>query len=347
MKRITALLTITLAVTIILYSCGGGGGGGGVSTGTVGLYATDDVSDFKQVNVTLDSVSLLNTGTNATCDLSTTSTPLNLSDLSSTIQLLSVSSCPAAQFNRIHVVFENTLTLMDASDATSSCTFTSFNYNDKNNQPDVITCPSGSNTCTLDINGAVNVLASQPGKLALDFTLKDFVVNNFPGPNCTATMKVSPLDASAISRKGSNEAVTGTISNLNTTTKTFTLTKGNTSFTVNYSNVTQTGIDQLLQFAQNNSLRVQVKASSIDLSTNTIIASAIFVKADGTISGLTATTFTLNGTPFTSINVDYSGAEVEGTLADGTAVEVKLSGFDGANYLAFEVEIELAPGMED
>ncbi len=344
MKKIMALLTVILAATIILYSCGGGGGGG-TSTGTVGLYATDDVSDFKQVNVTVDSVSLLNTGTNASCDLSTTSTLLNLSDLSSTIELLSVSSCPAAQFNRIHVVFENTLTLMDASNTSSTCMFISFNYNDMNNQPDVITCPAGSNTCTLDINGAVNVLAGQPGKLALDFTLKDFVVNNFPGSNCTATMKVSPLDASGMSKKGANEAVTGTISNLDTTAKTFILTKGNTSFTVNYSNVTQTGIDQLLQLAQTDGLRVQVKASSIDLSTNTITASAIFVKIDGTISNLTGTTFTLTFDSNQQITVDYSSAEVEGTLSNGITVEVKLNEFNGTNYLASDVETET--GVED
>lgn len=353
MKKMMALLSIVLTVTSMLYACGGGGGGtstGGIEgpSGTVALFATDakmnDLSGFQQVNVTLDGVSLLSTDMDTTCDLLTTSTFLNLSNLSSTIQLLSVSSCPAAQFNRIHLVFDRSLTLMTGNES-STCTFTSFK--DESNNPNILSC--GANTCSLDINGAVNVLAGQPGKLSLDFVLKDFVVDDFPGPNCTVTMKVSPLNASDMNNREKNrgfkEAVTGNISSLDTTTKTFILEKGNRNFTVNYSGVTETGIDQLLQFAQNNNLKVQVKTSSIDLSDNTIAASAIFVKVEGTVSGLTAATFTLNGAPFTSITVDYSGAEMEGTPANGASVGVKLNGFDGTEYLAFEVEVET--GLED
>lgn len=356
MKKIVVLLAIIVTVTILLYSCGGGGSkgssteAGGETLGTVALFATDakitDLSDFQQVNITLDDVSLLDTGTNATCDLLTTPTSLNLSDLSDTIQLLSISSCHADQFNRIHLVFDKNLYLKTNS-ASSSCSFTSFK--DEKNNPNVLSC-SGS-TCILDINGAVNVFAGQSGKLSLDFVLKDFDVDNFPGSPCTATMKVSSLNASNMEdrekNQGFKEAVTGTISNLSITS--FKLTKGNNAFNVNYSEVTQQGIYQLLQFAQNNGLRVQVKASSIDLTTKTFTASGIFVKVEGTImSGTISTvnTFTLVfGT--NHIIVDFSSAEVEGMLADNTTVEVKLIGFDGTKYIAADVEVENETGVED
>jgi hypothetical protein len=62
------------------------------------------------------------------------------------------------------------------------------------------------------------------------------------------------------------------------------------------------------------------------------------VQVDGTVSDLTATTFNLTFNP--EISVDYTGAEVEGTLAADAKVEVKLFGFDGTSYLAHDVEVE-------
>ena len=349
MKKLIFLLITIFVSSLTFCSCGGGGGDGGTSTGTMALFATDaptpDLSGFQQVDVPVNSVSLLNTGTSAACDLSTSQTALNLSDLSDTIQLLSISTCPSTQYNRIHIVFGDSVTLMQ-NNTTQTCTFTSFK--DENNKVDTLDCNSATRTCSIDINGAVNVLASQPGKLALDFTLKDFEVTNFPDQGCTATMKVSPLNASGIEGKEKNEgykeAITGFISNINLGGKTFIIMKNGSSFTVDYSGVTTQGIDQLLQFALDNNLKVQVKSSSIDLSINSIKASAVYIKVEGTIKpgtlNTTNMTFTL---VFDSgeITVDYSTVEVEGTLGDNLAVEAKLVAFDGAKYKAIEVEQEI------
>lgn len=178
--------------------------------------------------------------------------------------------------------------------------------------------------------------------------LKDFEVTNFPDNGCTATMKVSPLNASGIEGKekseGYKEAISGFISTLNLAGKTFIITKNGSNFTVDYSGVTTQGIDHLLQFALDNNLKVQVKSSSIDLSTNSIKASVVYIKVEGTIKpGTLNTTNMTFALVFDSdeITVDYSTAEVEVTLGDNLAVEAKLVAFDGAKYKAIEVEQEI------
>ena len=343
---------IIFAAAITFYACGGGGGGGGggMTSGSLALYVTDDMSNFKQVTTTLNKVQLINTGTSTICDVLTNPVSLDITNLSSVLQLLNVSTCPSGTYNRIHLEFSKGVAVTDAGNTTNTCNFTS--YKDEPNQPNVLQC--SGNICSLDINGAVNVLANQNNKLALDFRLKDFEVNNLTGPNCTVTMKVSPLTASEMDDKakkeGYKEAISGGISNLNTTAKTFVITKHDKTFTVDYSGITtQQNIDQLLQFAQDKNLKVQVKASSIDLDTGTIKASAVYVKIEGTIKqgtlNTTNKTFTLT---FASneLTVDYSSAEVEGALADNVKVAVKLIGVQGTKFKASNVEVEMEMGEE-
>lgn len=355
MKKVIWILPAALLAASLFYACGGGGGGSpSAGSGAIALFATDakveDISGEQEVNVTIDNVSL--TGPSASCSLLTTQTVLNLSHLSDTIQLLSVANCPESEFNRIHIVFEKNLTLMGTTPSGSvfsgSCSFTSFK--DEENRPNALDC--SGNTCSLDVTGAVNVFANHQDKVGLDFVLKDFDLTNFGGANCTATMKVSPLHASDMddrkNSKGFKEAVTGGISDLNATSKTFAITKGHSSFTVNYAGVSQTGLDQLLQFAQTNNLKVQVKTSDIDLSTNTITASSIVVNIEGTIAGLDTTNKTFQTTVGSGqITIDFSSAIVEGTLVNGANVEIKVQGFDGAKYIAKEVEIETGTGLEN
>lgn len=101
-------------------------------------------------------------------------------------------------------------------------------------------------------------------------------------------------------------------------------------------------IDTLLQRAQDDGLRVKVMASQIDLTNHIITTSVIYVKVEGTIASLNPTdhTFTLNYKSAKSIAVDYSSAIVEGVLAEGGWVEVKLYGDNGTNFLASRVEVE-------
>jgi len=362
MRKLLLLCILVFIASILFLACGGGGGGGSSSSGgggtsasgKVALYATDDMSNYHQVISTINKVQIVNTGTGATCDVLTSPVTLDLTNLSSVLQLLNIASCPSGPYNRIHVEFSKSVTVTDNADKTAPCSFAS--YKNEHNQPNTLQC--SGNICSLDINGAVNVLANQNNKLALDFRLKDFEVNNLTGPNnCTVTMKVSPLTASEMDDKTKNEgykeAISGGISNLDTTAKTFVITKHDKTFTVDYSGITtQQNIDQLLQFAQDKNLKVQVKVSSMDLDTGTIKASAVYVKIEGAIKqgtlNTTNKTFTLT---FASneITVDYSSAEVEGALADNVKVEVKLMGVQGTKFLAsnVEVEMEMGEGMED
>jgi hypothetical protein len=346
---VVAASLAVFSFAFLLYSCGGGGGGT-PATGTVGLYLTDkpvnDMSGFKQVIATIDKVQLVNRGSGATCDVLTMPTTVNLANLANVMQLVNVTECTSGPFNRIHIEFDKSVQLMSAQTGTSACSFVSFKDEGHGNQPNTLNC-SGP-LCTLDINGAVNVLANQQNKAALDFSLKDFDVDNFDDPlTCSVTMKVSPLHGGEIEALRHPEAITGLISNLTTSTQTFDLTRGNTTFSVLYSGITATdqpGLDTLLQLAQTDGLRVRVMASNIDFMTRTITATKISVKIEGTVSSLDTTNhvFTLAFKGSNTIAVDYNKASVDGALADGARVQVSLYGNDGTNYLASKVEVEMS-----
>ncbi len=282
MKKMCAIaMTLVLGFSSLLSSChGGGGNNGGTSSSAVGLYLTDDVSSlFSQVTATIDKVQLLNSGSGATCDVLTTPTAVDIAQLANVIQLVNIAQCPAVPYNRIHIEFEKAVVLTSAPTGTTSpCSFISFK--DAGNTPNALSC--SETTCSLDINGAVNVIADDQNKLALDFNLKDFDVAGFGTPSaCAVTMKVSPLHTEDIDALGHPEGITGLISGLSMTDETFTVTRGETAFNVLYSGITmgdQPGLDSLLQRAETDGLRVMVMTQDIDLSTSSIIASEIFVE---------------------------------------------------------------------
>jgi hypothetical protein len=346
MKRnllISAGVVIVLMTSSFLVSCGGGGGssGGGASTGNVALYATDDMSeDYEQVTVSVNSVNLEHTGSGKTCNILTAPVTLDLTDLSSMIQLLDVTACPAVNYNRIHIEFNEQLIVTEKiSDTTATCKFTSYKENGAS--PNVLQCNAG--ICSIDINGAINVFADHNNKVALDFDLKEFEVEDFNSPDCSVTMKVSPLHGNNFNDKhhGYEEGISGNVSNLDSKADSFTLTAKSGTFTISYTNVVIEGIDDILTLAVAGNLKVTVKASTINLDTNAVEASAIYVKVEGTVSSLDAGKFTLTYPTNNTLPVDYSNAEeVEGVLTDGASAEVQINGYDGANYLAREVEVE-------
>jgi hypothetical protein len=319
-----------LIAAMLLHSCGGRADEGTIPSGIVAMYVSDDMSTgYTQVLATINKIDLLNTGSGAFCNVFTGPQTFDITNLAGVLQLVSVGSCTAVPYNRIHIEFAKSVTLTDLAANRSVCNFTS--YMDNSNHPNILSC--GTDTCTLDINGAVNVFANQQNKLALDFDLKNFVVDKISDPEMEAL--------------GHPEAITGLVSNLSTTDHTFTLTRGNATFSVLYSGITTTqqpGIDALLQRAQDDQLRVQVMASQIDCVSRTITASAIYVKVEGTIAAgslnTTNHTFIVSYGSGKSIALDYSPAIVEGILAEGIWVEVKLYGFGGTNFLANRVEVE-------
>lgn len=361
MNRVLAIVLFGALITSgILFSCRGGGNSGVVpatgSLGTVALYLSDDLSSlFSQVTATINRVQLVNTGMGASCDVLTAPVSINIANLANVLQLVAVTQCVPGSFNRFRVQFDKNTHLVSSSTGTgSACSFVSFKNEGSGNQPDVLQCDQKTNICTIDVNGAVNVLAVQNNKLALDFDLRNFEVKDLDTQNCAVTMKVSPL-AMGQMQAVSAEALTGIVSRLDIVNKMFDLTRGNRTFSVLYSGITasaQPGLDSLLARAQDDGLRTRVTTSVIDLGSNRIIASRVGVKVEGTVSDLvTDTTFTVNyGTGGAkTIGVDFSNADVSGILENGSWVDVKLNGQDQAEkaFLADSVEVELPGTMTE
>ncbi len=168
------------------------------------------------------------------------------------MHLITEADCPATSYNRIHIEFGKNFLVEDKEGNESFCSLTS--YKGQGNQPNVLQC--NGEVCTLDINGAVNVLANQKNNVSLNFNLKEFMVKGFGNPEtCTVTVKTSPICGSQGSQgeiQGQPESITGLVSHLSssTSTQTFDLTKGHKTFTVLYSEITssqQPGIYDLLK----------------------------------------------------------------------------------------------------
>ncbi|MFC1523336.1 DUF4382 domain-containing protein [Thermodesulfobacteriota bacterium] len=355
MKIIRWVLIIS-ALLLVAWGCGGGSSSSD-KTGSVSVYVTDDLSDYQQVTATITGVQLLHSGSGEACDLVSEEQVVDIANLADTIQLLETVDCAARSYNRVRLNFVKAVEMMNASGVAATCDFTS--YKESGNGPkNALSCTGDD--CSLDITGAVNVIANTTNPFALDFDLKDFVVADFGLPGCGVTMKVSPLNKNDMDDKKANgyrEGVTGYISILNTTEETFTLTtKRGEAFTVDYSQslydgLGQPGMEELLLFAADHSLKVRIMAMSIDVSGVTPIAAAtILIKLDGRLTGLNDVdkTFTLTNIEknVAGITVNYTDADtqnhVAGTLAEDIWVEAKLFGYENLQYLAHEVEVEEA-----
>lgn len=340
--RIFALFFAVLGAGLWLTNCGGGGGGGtSSSTGSAGLFMTDDASSYQDIIAVVNSVTFLNSGNGDSCEVfpnASTSGPatVNLSNLSNVLALISTGNCPSESFNRVKVVFSNTVGLTNSAGTSSGCAFAGFSQGQP--APDTLSC-SGNN-CTMEVNGAVNVLANQNNRAALDFVLKDFNVTGFGQPNCSVTMRVSPLNASQMDQKGFVSGINGTISNA--VDNTVTINTGTRSFLVNTTASGQTGFPGLMQFARANGLPAQANCTSFDFNAGSCQSSQVLASLTGTVSGLSnsgsTSTFTLTFKSG-SITVSVPAAQVEGQLVNDKLAIVKLLSQTGNNsYAASQVE---------
>ena len=370
-NSLSVILAVLLSTAVLMLSCGGGGGGGGgggnstppTMSAKVLLYATDDISNYLQVIATFNKIRLVSTSSGVVCDVLSSPVTLDISNLANIMQLSASLTCPAAKYNRIDLEFAQSVQLMDSAENTSSCLFVS-NLNDAD-QPKALQCDPTTNTCTLAIPGAVrsgafDLLSTQVNKLALDFDLKKFTVQDFGDPvNCSMAMKVVPLHDADIIQKGNPEVIAGSISNLNTVAQAFTLTRGNVNTTVSYANVVNANhpdIDVLLQTAQDNGILVKVSSADLScLNTKTVVASDISLKLEGTVSNLTKTksdsNFTLtydSAKTMTILSAPPIGKE-HGNLVDGSWVNVQLYGYDSAQgvYLSSLVSVQKAGTKTD
>jgi len=349
-------ILVALLAAASLNSCGGGGGDGGGGSGssaTVSAYVTDDLGGYDSVVLTLNSVQLRHTS-GRSCEIIHGPLEIDAAELGrdQIVQHVDTTTCEAGPYNRLHVELDDDVTLRQTNQSvTQACKFVSF-YDDNSARPNRLACING--VCSLDITGAVNLVARNHEHVALDADLKRFTVDYSTTP-CEVTLKVSPLHAEDKLAAGYRMSLSGTVSSLNTAADSFTLTVAGNPYKVQYALVTdQDGLDTLLGRAATDGLRTTVRCQTIDTGTTpptctaqTVAAQplkAIAVKAKGTISGLATSTFTLGYGASTTLPVNFAKAtelgRVEGTLANDASAEVKLYGFDLGNFLAREIEVK-------
>lgn len=348
---LSVILVSLLAAS--LYACGGGGGDGADGTATVSSYVTDDLGDYSSVEFTLHTVRLHHT-TGRNCEIIHGPLTVDFAELGhdDLVDHIDTTICEAGPYNRLHVELDDDVTLrrtVNNQPVIEQCKFVSY-YDNDSSRPNRLACSNGA--CSLDITGAVNLVAGNHEHVALDADLKEFTVDYSRTP-CEVTLKVSPLRASDKLAQNYRLRLSGTVSDLNTTEDRFYLTVDGNPYLVLYAGVTdQTGLDTLLQRAASDRLRTRVRCDTINYSTTpptcttatdaTRPLKAINVKAEGAISALNTSlrTFALNYGSGAPLPVNYYSASVEGALNDGVPVEVTLYGFNLDYFLAREVEIE-------
>lgn len=350
-QRILAAVLVALFAAITLYACGGEGGSS--ATATVSAYVTDDLGGYESVVLTVNKVEIRHTS-GRTCQIIPGPLTFDAAEFGRDLILEHVDTtiCEAGPYNRLFVELNEDVTLQQtAVSLPQSCKFVSY-YENNSARPNRLACANG--VCSLNITGAVNLIAGNREHVALDADLKQFIVDTSVTP-CEVTLKVSPLHADGRMAAGYRIALVGTVSNLDTNTDRFTLTVAGTAYAVDYIGVTdQTGLDGLLTRAAADGLRTTVRCQAINNSASPPTCTAqtvalqplkaITVRAAGTISVLDtgAQTFTLNYAGKT-LPVSYAQAatlgKVEGTLADAALAEARLFGFDATRFLAREVRV--------
>jgi hypothetical protein len=351
-QRILAAVLVALFAAITLYACGGEEGGS-PATATVSAYVTDDLGGYESVVLTVNKVEIRHT-TGRTCEIIRGPLTFDAAEFGRDLILehVDTTTCEAGSYNRLFVELNEDVTLRQtAGSLPQSCKFVSY-YENNSARPNRLACANGS--CSLNITGAVNLIAGNKEHVALDADLKEFIVDTSVTP-CEVTLKVSPLHADGKMAAGYRIALAGTVSNLDINTDRFTLAAAGTAYAVDYVGVTdQIGLDALLARAAADGLRTTVRCQAINNSASPPTCTAqtvalqplkaITVRAAGTISALDtgAQTFTLNYAGKT-LPVSYAQAatlgKVEGTLADAALAEARLFGFDATRFLAREVRV--------
>jgi hypothetical protein len=359
-ERTESFIISLLIASLLLLSCGVGAGPDpqpGSGKGKVSLFITDNISFYKQVVSTITGVRLVNSGTGGVCEVMVDPLTLDIANLTNLAHYASLAECPDGRYNRIDIDVRKGAFLMDQLDATSACSFTSYIDEVGNLKP--LTCDQGTDICSFSIrggsrDGSVTVQEDRYNDLGIDFDLKEFRVDDFGDPaDCSVTLVAAVVSAADMNSSGRSHEVTGTVRDLASGARTFTLLAGGLSLTVDYSGINpalQNNIDDLLLAAQSDGYPVIVQTGGIAIETGAIAANRIFMKAPGTVSGVQDQPqwlFTLVSQPDKPIAGSYKPpAVVEGTFVDGAWVNVRFDGYDAAaeKYLAASVEV-LPAGM--
>lgn len=362
-SKINVLAVIALlALPLLLSSCGGTvkDPESGSGNGKVALFVTDNISFYKQVVMTVTGVRLINSGVAAnTCEVLSAPVTLDIANLTDMAQYLDLTECKAGRYNRIDIDIRKSTQLMDQIDRPSSCTFTSVVNLDGLVSP--LTCNETTGICTVSIQGGVRgewttVQEDRYNDLGIDFNLKQFTVADFGLPTCAVTMAAATISASDFNESGRAHSATASIADLDTVARTFTLLANGASLSVDYSTVKTpqrlNEIDVLLQKAEAERLKVNVRTGGIDLGNASLSATEVYLKIAGTVSGLAGNkrsfTLTYGSSQSLLVSVDPShinpALDIQGTLAEGVWTDVRFGGYSSANGGAFDAyAIEVLP----
>lgn len=189
---------VLILVPVLLFSGCGDTGDSTPGTGAVSLYVTDNLENYTEVTATVNAVSLYHKGTGVSCNLFNTPQSFDFAALGTAqvMELLTVTSCPAVNYNRLLISVGDDVHLTDTDTNSYQCKFIA--YKDENDKPNVLNCDA--NGCGMQLTGATNVVANQENEMALDFDLKSFEINLTTTP-CEVTLKVSPLHIDGMAQK--------------------------------------------------------------------------------------------------------------------------------------------------
>ena len=366
-KKIT-LLSAIFAGGVLLQACGGGGTGS-TGSGTVSFYLTDAlVEDSRggnrlsnvtpqKVEITIKSVSLENSQTGLSCQLFSDAQgyTTDLTDLANSMRLIDTANCDPGTYDRFVITVSQTTNVM-LNNTNLSCDIDpSLNpENDMN-----VSCSNGE--CTIEVkveDGGLNIVEGQ-NQVSLDFEINDgdndgreMVIRVDDPQNPTSCQgvafeieEIEPEEVEThMKDTGKEMELEGTVSNVNTTSMSFTITTvGGDTFTVDYSQATTQGIDRLLNLATpGNNLKLEVECSNFDLNTATCTAKEIELKikaqvlAINTATSPTTVDLDIDGDGITDVSVSVN--KIEGNVSVGDRVEVEINGHNGSEYTAEEME---------
>ena len=337
---------VLLGAVILVSSCGTDGedisvNGDISSTSSVSLYITDKPdTDLEEVNITINKIEFKNTGTNEKCTLfeynpsSQEENPLeniNLLELMDSYLFVNQTQCPRVPYNRLKIEFEREVSVKKDGQM-YSCMVEGF-HNENGKQPNRPHCVG--NSCFIELNGAVNI-AAHVEDVAVDFDIKKSKIIFNENGDCSVVFKVSPLKVDKKHFKQKKLKLHGFIKDLDTQNKEFTFYSRRREIIVDYSNVEQENIDQILSFAQeywfDRRVGIKVKCKTFEREIQLCEAEKItLVLRNIMVDNIddTEKTFDVNLNENTILTINYLNAEIEGNLINGSYAKIDIN---SANY---------------
>ncbi len=332
----------------------------GSGRGNVALFFSDNSSFYHQVVSTITGIRLVNSGTAEICALLGAPVTLDISNLANRAHYADLAGCPSGSYNRIDIDLRKDLRLMNQLGVASSCVYT--HVLGENGEEQSLDCSDETGICRVSIRGGerddwITVQEDRYNSIGIDFDLKKFTVRGFGSPSaCAVTLSAARLSAPDLNAEGRTRSVTGSLDNLDTAGKTFTLIASGVSFTVDYSGILpalQPNIAVLLRTARSEGFKVSVLTREIDLEAGTLSANRILMKAAGTVSNVISQpqwSFTLAyGPEKILVGSHKPPAMIQGVFTDGSWINVTYDGYNagGSEYLAAAIEVLPAGAILD